>query len=82
MFKSTKDFDTAMYKILVSVRDTNSFSNVAEYDETELGDAINECISNGYLTNIDCEKNLAGEFCFCGTPKITYSGLNFIENFN
>jgi len=83
MFKSTEEYDSAIYNALVYIRDNNSYPKTTdELDQTDLGDVMNLCNMRGYIDGIDVHKNIAGHYMCTGTPRLTYSGLNFIEQFN
>ncbi len=83
MFKSTQDYNCAIYKVLTTIRDTNSFPNPnTELDECDLGDVVNFCNCNNYVNGIDIVQNALGYYIYSGQPRLTYEGLNFIEQFN
>lgn len=82
MFKSINDYDNAIYKVLILVRDTNAINNIPELDNIDLNDVVELCNKRGYITGIDISKNILGQVTFDGVPRITYSGLQFVENFN
>lgn len=83
MFKSTKEYDIAILKVLTSIRDNNSFPKLDdEFDEYTLGDVINLCNNRGYIDGISVDKNITGYYVCYGNPRLTYQGLEFIDKFN
>ena len=82
MFKSTNEYNDAIYETLVYIRDNNSFPKVNDkLDKIDLGDVLNLCYNHGYIDGVHIDKNAAGNYMYNGQPRITYSGLKLIENF-
>lgn len=82
MFKSTKEYNEAILEVLTSIRDNNTFPNPNnKFDEYSLGDVINLCNNRDYIDGINVDKNITGYYVCYGTPRLTYSGLKFIEDF-
>jgi len=84
MFKSTKEFETAMCEILIKIRDGSDYNELSsKYGATDLNDALERCFRLGYITSDAVpRKTESGRLAFDGKPRITFEGLNFIENFN
>lgn len=80
MFKSTKEFESSMKKILTCVRDEKPLDEFLS--NIDYCDAILECEKRGFLQGIQYFINGNGlpviEYC---SPRITYCGLEFIENY-
>ena len=83
MFKTIKDYDNAILRVLTFVRDNNSFPEPTnELNEIDLGDVFNLCYQRGYIDGIIVNKTAVGHYRCDGKPRITYQGLNFIESYN
>lgn len=84
MFKSTRDFEAAMYEIMVKIRDGSNYNELSsKYGETDFYDALEHCFKRSFITaEGPPRKTEAGTLSFYGKPRITFEGLNFIENFN
>lgn len=79
MFKSVRDFESAMVNTLVLLRDENDLSQFT--NDTNFSDSLAECVKLGYITEIEYFKNANNDFIFdFSNPRITLSGLEFIEN--
>lgn len=79
MFKSTKEFDSAMKNILEKVRDGESLNSL-QVDDDSL-EAIAECITRGFLQGIEYERTASGKPCFqIVNLRVSYNGLKFIES--
>ena len=82
MFKSTKEFDNAIYKVLTTIRDSGNLESITEYGDNDLGDVIELCLSRRYLTGVNVQTNAFGDLFINGNPRITYNGLSYLENSN
>ena len=80
MFKSTKEFESSMRKILTYVRDEKPLDEF--FKDIDYCDAIVECDKRGFLQGVQYFIEGDGlpviEYC---RPRITYRGLEFIESF-
>lgn len=83
IFKSTNEYNNAIHETLIYIRDNNSFPETNDkLNKIDLGDVLNLCYNHGYVDGVHIEKNAVGNYLYNGQPRITYSGLQFIENFN
>lgn len=83
MFKSTKEYDIAINKVLTNIRDNSCVpSTNNEFNEYDLGDVIKLCNDRGYIDGIHINQNAVGHYLYSGSPRLTYRGLDFIEHFN
>lgn len=85
MFKSTKDFDTAMYEVLIKIRDNEDFKTLSpKYELYDLTEALGRCSDCGYVTGVFPQRMASGNLSIdlSTNVRITPSGLQFIENFN
>lgn len=83
MIKSTQDDNKAIYKVLTTIHNSNSFpKSDNEFDKYDLGDVVNLCNSRGYITGVHVTQNALGYYIYSGQPKLTSQGLIFIEQFN
>lgn len=79
MFKSTKEFDSAVKSILIKLRDGESLNSIPQ-DNDSL-EAIVECINRGFLQGVSYDRTMDGIPCFQQiNPRVTYNGLRFIES--
>lgn len=82
MFKSTNEYNNAIYDTLAYIRDNASFPKANDkLNEIDLQDVLNLCNKHGYIDGIKIYQNAFGHYRYNGQPRITYSGLQFIENF-
>lgn len=82
MFKSTKEFDKAVREILVAVRDGKNLQEVIAQNDSDYPEALVRCCDMGYTVGIKYQRTLDNTAHFdLKNPKITYSGLQFIEAF-
>lgn len=81
MFKSTEEFDAAVYEMLVRIRDGSNYKELKEkYGQENYEDALEHSINRGYIKGITAQRAAAGNLVYGGTPRLTHSGLSFIEN--
>lgn len=83
MFKSTKDFDTAMYNILVNIREgkTNQENFGLEIDEADFNDALLRIVNLRLVLGVTCTETLGGLSISVFNPRPSYEGLAFIERY-
>lgn len=83
MFKSTKEFDKAVREILVAIRDGKNLQEVITQNGSDnYYEALARCCDMRYIVGIKYERTLDNAPHFdLQNPKITYSGLQFIEAF-
>lgn len=82
MFKSTAEFDKAMYLILCQIRDGSKLSQLkVNIPEDDVVQATVECVNRGYLEGVSVQKTAAGPVVSDMKARITYAGLRFIESF-
>lgn len=81
MFKSTKEFDSAIKEILIKLRDGESISSMeTSLEEDDFFEALVECIDRRYLSGLSYQRTMNGKPHFSQTNiRVTYSGLSFIE---
>ena len=82
MFKSTKEFETAIKEVLIMVRDEKGLnSDESTFPEDDFWEAAVECVDRRFLSGINYQRTLDGKphFTSRGT-RVTYSGLAFIES--
>ena len=87
MFKSTKEFDKAIYNILSDINNSVSIDEIKnKFSETEFDDAFEHCYNHNLINGIQPEgRTISGNYCFTILDtglRLTYKGLSFIENFN
>lgn len=90
MFKDSKDLENLIYKCLIKVRNYSPKSEEHDlyfkdenHDLYDINYAWKEAANLNYVTGIHpVESKITGEFQIDRTtPKLTLSGLKFIENF-
>lgn len=85
MFKSTKDFDSAIYKVLVSINNSVDITEIADgFSKEEFSDLIEYIDRRNLVNGIRVTgKNMSGTVMFgtVGTVRLTRAGLDFIENY-
>ncbi|BBI32050.1 hypothetical protein [Cohnella abietis] len=81
MFKTSKEFEVAMFKILVNIRDGRIYQKDFDFqiDEQECEDALSKALDLGYVTGISFIHGLSGYRSY--DARLTYEGLLFVENF-
>lgn len=83
MFSTKEQQKSAMKEILETFQQGNDFqvisSKYSDESSADLVEAINTCISHGYLTGVYCSVGAQGEVTI-STPKphVTASGNEFI----
>lgn len=84
MFKSTKEFDKAVYDILVYIRDSKNLQVLEQkYGEENFGEALARCCDVSYIVGIKYDRTADGNPHFSTIkPMITYTGLEFVERYN
>lgn len=76
MYKTAKEFESAMRSILIKVRDGEKFSGLTD-DDIE---AFGECSNSGYVTGVQGLRTADNKLHISqNNPSVTYSGLKFIE---
>lgn len=79
MFKSTKEFDSAIREKLTALCDGANLQSLLTDDNSN--EAIAESINRGYLQGVDCMRTADGTAHFSVIkPMVTYRGLSFIES--
>jgi len=83
MFKSSREFETVMYEILVKIRDGESYQTLSsKYAIEDLNEAMEECSNLGFVTGVIAHRTAANTvYIDLHNPKITYRGLKFVEAF-
>jgi len=79
MFRSTAEFDKEVHNVLVKIRNGEDWEE-STLDELAFEDVVSHMITNRYVTGIKF-LNLMGGKGISGIPRITRSGLQFIETF-
>lgn len=78
MFQSRQEFDTAMKSVLNQIKSGKDIDSIIT--DKDMAEAVAECVSQGYLRGIECNRNADGNpLIDAYNPQITYSGLAFIE---
>jgi len=82
MFKSTKEFDSAVKETLIKLRDGEKLDALTTtLQEADFDEALTECIDRGYLSGVSYQRTMNGKPHFQETNiRITYYGLSFIES--
>lgn len=83
MFKSVNEFNSAIKQVLQMVLDGKSLNEIsATLGEEPFGEIIEVCCQKNYLSGITCRRTEANtvDTTTAGSIKVTYSGLQFIEN--
>ncbi len=82
MFKSTKEFDSAIKEILVAICNgerINSIKTTLQIDD--FNEALVECIDRKYLSGASYRRTEDGTPHFQGENiRVSYSGLSFLES--
>lgn len=79
MFKSTKEFDSAIREKLSALRDGAELVSLLADDDSK--EAVIESINRGYLQGIEYIRAANGAAYFTPIkPMVTYQGLAFIES--
>ncbi len=85
MFKSTKEFNDAMFRILESIRDGKNFRDGLEESlgNENFDDALERCIKTGLVTGLSPQRVASGNLVIdiIGNPRLTFDGLKFLENY-
>ena len=81
MFKSTKEFDSAVKVIVETVLSEKKLDpKVTSIGEDDYWEALAEAIHRGYVNGISYNRTADGKPHFqLINPRVTYSGLSFIE---
>ncbi|MBZ9633029.1 hypothetical protein [Clostridium sp. FP1] len=83
MFKSTKEFETAVYDILIQIRDNPNDKNVlSKLGDTNFEDALERCFNLDLINGLHMRRS--GDtlnVSITGEIRISYEGLKFTENF-
>lgn len=83
MFKSTREFDSAMNDILKKLCNGRKLSDL-DYpeDESDRDAAIIECINRDYISGVTYGHTQDGKAHFSeANLRVTYKGLSFMESF-
>jgi hypothetical protein len=81
VFKSTKEFEAAVYEILIKIRDGSDYMRYqGKYGQGKFGDALEHAINRGYIRGVTAQRTAAGNLNIDGNPRLTYNGLSFIED--
>ncbi len=81
MFKSTKEFDRAILKLLTALRDNEDLWALLTDDDSK--EALVECIDRGLIQGVKYGRTQDGQPHFDKIkPRVSYSGLAFIESKN
>lgn len=79
MFKSTKEFDSAIREKLTALRDGEDLYSLLPDDNSK--EAIVESINRGYLQGVEYMRTANGDAHITAVkPMVTYRGLSFIES--
>ena len=82
MFNSVKEFNIAMYEILIKIRNEENYRDLTKYSDLDLDDAFEKCITYGYVNGIHrYDRTASGKLSYDGKPRISLEGLTFVENF-
>lgn len=80
MFRSTREFDSAIQKVLMAILNGStsieSLQEATELNDDDFTDAVVRCSDIGLATGLGYN---GGQFSIF-KPKVTYEGLAFIEN--
>lgn len=82
MFKTTQEFDSAMYEVLKELCNEKKLSEVAfPEDEDDRNAAILECIDKEYISGVTYGYTQNGKPHFSvSNLRVTYRGLSFMES--
>ncbi|MFV0343945.1 MAG: YjcQ family protein [Anaerocolumna sp.] len=82
MFKSTKEFDSAIKEILEKLRDGENIGSITTaLENDDFYEALSECVDRRYLSGLSYQRTADGKPHFSQTNiRVTYSGLSFIES--
>lgn len=83
MFQNISELNAAMKEILETIQQGNEiktlFSKYPDELSLDLVKAINNCLSNGYLTGINCEVGSHNDVVInTPNPQVTSLGTRFI----
>ena len=84
MFKTSKEFEAAMYDILMQIRDNPNDRNVlSKLGDINFDDALAKCIEFNYVKGLNPRYVASGNLNIdiIGEIRISYEGLKFLENF-
>lgn len=84
MFKSLKEFDTAVFEILTKIRDDEDYCALSStYGETKFDDALEYCVESKFIAGLKVDRVASGKLVTDAVRKIriTRDGLQYIENF-
>lgn len=85
MFKSSKEFETAMYDILTQIRDNpNNKDILSKLGDIDFDDALDECLEMHLIKGLLHQHTASGSLTvdIIGKIRLSYDGLRFIENFS
>ncbi|MCL2572548.1 MAG: hypothetical protein FWE11_09115 [Defluviitaleaceae bacterium] len=79
MFKSTADFDKAVYDVLVKIRDGENWDNIlSDLMDNNHTIVVEQIIKDGYVNGLMSVPYLVGNL-YPGVPSITIAGLQYVE---
>lgn len=86
MFKSTKDFDYAIYNLLSDINESIPFAEIAQKfdNQIEFSDVLEHCCNYNLINGVAIgNRSLKGNLHFSATEsvRLTRAGLELIENF-
>lgn len=84
MFKSKEEFEKAMYKILIQIRDSEDPKSVlSKLGDINFDDAIFKCAEAGLIEGLSFQKDASGKLwpSIQREIKLSYKGLTFIKDF-
>ena len=84
MFKSIKDFDSAMRDILVKIRNGEDYGELSsKLGEENFREALGKCVEFKFIIGMTANRNKDGEYIIeTLTPiKISYEGLRYVGTF-
>ncbi|MFL0167714.1 hypothetical protein [Candidatus Clostridium helianthi] len=85
MFKSSKEFETAMYDILVQIRDNPDNRDIlSKLGDIDFDDPLKRCLELHLIEGLHPQNTASGSLTIdiIGKIRISYDGLKFVENFN
>lgn len=83
LFKSTHEFDEAIYTILQKLLNDEGLNDKpSQYSQEDYDDAMEHAVKSGFIAGLHADRVLSGRLMLQGNPRITRLGLSFVEAFS
>ena len=82
MFKSTREFDAAVYSVLKSLIESGSLGeSLPGIEKADFDDVCEHIIKTGFVKGLSCSRTMGDSLVIerKADPRITRTGLTFVE---